>query len=245
MVQVRDTEPKAKAHLTAEDAGLLADVGEMTAVIAVEAVATLVIAHVARVAQSEAARRSRRVVDDDQVQIAVAIVVEERSLCGVAVVIDAKVFRMLAEVRSTVGTGTVVDPQLVATAGIITIAGVTDVHVESAVAIHIGECQAGGPRSRRLNAGRRRHIAEAKGAFVEKQLGAILVAAEDHFRQTVAVQVTDRDTATVIEVAIVEHIHRIRLGDVILEAHTGVRGRHLREQRVANRWRRSGACCDG
>ena len=245
MVQVRDTKPETKSYLAAENAGLRADIGEMAAVIAVQAVATLVIARAARVAQAKAARWSRRVVDHDQIKIAIAIVVKERGLRSVAVVIDAKVFRMLAEVRSTVGAGTVVDPELVATAGVVAIAGVAHIQVQSAVAIHIGERQSGGPRSLCVNACRRRHIAEPKGAFVQKQLRAVLVAAQNHFGQTVTIQVTDRDAAAVIEVAIVEHVHRIRLGDVILEAHTGVRRRHLREQRAANRWSRSGACCDG
>ena len=66
-----------------------ADVGEAAAVVAIQLVPAVLVADVASVAQAEAAHRARRVVDHEEIEIAVAIVVEKGRLRRVALVRDA------------------------------------------------------------------------------------------------------------------------------------------------------------
>ena len=230
VIQIRHPEPKTEADFAAEDPRLHADVREVPLVVAIQAIAALVIALVARVAQPEAARGTRRVVDQDQVEVTIAVEVEEGRLRGVAVVVDAVLARVLAEVRQTIRADTVVDPEFIATIAVVADPGVADVKIEPAVAIHVGEREAGRPWLVLSKAGRRRDVAEAKFPFIEVQRRAVLIASEDDFWQPIARQVTDRDAAAVIEIAIYEHVHRVRLGDVIFEPDAGVRRRHLREE---------------
>ena len=149
VIDVRDAEAKPERDFRPEDAGLLADIGEPPAIIAVQPVPAVVVTFHARVAHAEAAGGTRRVVDDDQVKVTIAIIVQERGMCREAVVVDAVLRRLLAESRDAVGTITLVDPELVPSAVRVTNAGMAHVQVQATVAIDVRQSQAGGPRLRR------------------------------------------------------------------------------------------------
>src|SRR5258706_11802081 len=68
----------------AVDAGLAADIGEVAAVVAEQAVAGLRVANGAAAPRAAGALRVGRVVQEVHVQVAVSVVVEERGLGGIA-----------------------------------------------------------------------------------------------------------------------------------------------------------------
>ena len=88
-VYIAHADTESEADLTAEDARLFADVDEALAVVAVELVTAVGVSFLARIARTEAANRPRRVVDDEEIEIAVAIVVEEGGVRRVSSVGDA------------------------------------------------------------------------------------------------------------------------------------------------------------
>ena len=206
----------------------------MPAVVAVQPGASERIALVPRVALPEARDRPRRVIDDEQVEVAVAVVVEERGLGGVAGVRDAVGRRLLDEGRDAVGVQSLVDVQLVGPELPLHEAGVTDVEIEPAIAVHIGEGDAGRP-ARAVQAGLRGDVAEVELPLVQVQPGAAEVRREDNLREPVAGQVPDRDAAAVVVVPVSEDVEVAGFGEAILEADAGITRGEPGEQRPGRR----------
>jgi hypothetical protein len=75
-------------------------------------------------------------------------------------------------------------------------------------------------------------------AAVQVDTRAVLVRDENHLGQSVSIQVADRDTTTVVEIAVGEDVQFLGLGEPVFERHPRDRRRELREERVGGRrWR--------
>ena len=229
-VHICDADTESEADLAAEDARRVADVDEALAVVAVELVTAVGVAFFARIARTEAANRPRRVVDNEEIEIAVAIVVEEGGVRRVSPVGDAESFAHLFKMRNAVFADALVDPERICTALRLGLSGMRDVDVESTIAVHVGDRHPRGPHGVLSEPGQRRDVAKAELPFVEIQPSPALVRRQDEFGEAIAGEVTDCDTAAVVEIAVGEDIRVDRLAQTILEAHAGVRCRHAREQ---------------
>ena len=190
---------------------------------------------VPHVAVAEAAHRPRRVVDDEEIEVAVAVVVEERGLGRVALVRDAVLAGHLLEPRRAVARVALVDPQLVGPTLRIAGACATQVDVESPVAVHVGEHHARRPRTLLgFEPCRLRDVAEAEAPEVEVDARTVLVGREHDLGERVAGEVADRDAAAVVEVPIREDVVLAALHQPVLERDAGVRRRQSGEQRRAH-----------
>src|SRR6266511_4243791 len=105
-----------------------------------------------------------------------------------------------------------------------------DVDVEASVAIHVGERDAGGPAIALDDSSGLRDVAKPKSAQVPVEARTALIGGEDQVRQSITGDVAQRDTATVIEVAIGEDVEVARVGEVILEMDAGVARGEKREE---------------
>src|SRR6266498_3378559 len=105
-----------------------------------------------------------------------------------------------------------------------------DVDVEASVAIHVGERDAGGPAIALDDSSGLRDVAKPKSAQVQVEARTALIGGEDQVRQSITGEVAQRDTATVIEVAIGEDVEVARVGEVILEMDAGVARGEKREE---------------
>ena len=235
-VHVAHSDPQAEADLAPVDARGRAHVGEVPAVVAIQFRAAEGVPLVARVLLPEARDRPGRIVDDEQVQVPVAVVVEEDGLGRIARVRDAVRRRLLDEGRDAVGVQPLVDVQLVGPEFALDFAGVADVEVEPAVAVHVGESDAGGP-ALAVQAGFRGDVAEAELPLVQVQPGAAEIRGEHDFGEPVAAHVPQRHPAAVVEVAVGEDVQLGGGGEAILEVDAGVAGGQQREQSASGRGR--------
>jgi hypothetical protein len=170
-IHVGHADTEAEGDLRTPDAGLARDIGEVVAVVAIEVVAAVRVPLIARVAHAEAVHRARRVVDHEQIEITVAIEVEERRVRGPAFVGHAILARHFLEGGHRIGVEPLIDPQGVGTGGRLAVAGMTDVNVElpspftSAIVTPVVHGFAFfEPR-------RRRDVAEAEAPLVQVQRG--------------------------------------------------------------------------
>ena len=238
-VQVADADAETQTDLAPVDAGRGAHVHEMPAVVAIQPIAAERVADGARVFQIEARDRPRRVVDHEQVEIAVAVVVEEHGLRGVAGIGHAVRRGLFYEGGNAVGVEPLIDVQLVGPELWVE-AGVADVDVEQPVAVHVGEGDAGGPAPA-VQPGLGGDVAEAKLAFVQVQPGAALIRGEHDLGQAVAGQVAEGDAAAVVVVAVGEDVQVVRVSETILEADAAVaRGEQGEQMAVGGRRGRRG-----
>ena len=145
-IDIRDRNAKAEADFRAVDPGLRAHVDEVPVIIAVQFVAAKRVAHGARVAHAEAADGSRRVVDQEQVQVAVMVEVEKHRLRRVATISQAVLGGHVLELGYAVRVVALIDEQLIGATFARLFAGVTDIDVQLAVAVHISQRDTGRPR---------------------------------------------------------------------------------------------------
>ncbi len=230
-IDVAHDHAEAEPDLAPKDAGVCAHVHEVPAIVAVQLGSAERIALVALVAEAEARDGLGRVADQEQVQIAVAIVVEERGLDRVAGVGDAVGGGPLDERGDPVRVQPLVDVELVGAALPGDFPGVADVDVQPAVAVDVGDGDAGRPGPGVRDAGCGRDVPEVEAAEVQVESGAALVGREHHLRQAVARQVTERDAAAVVVVAVGEDVELAALGEAVLEHDAGLAGGEAGEQR--------------
>ena len=213
----------------------------MPAVVAVQPVAAERVAHGAGVLERHARDGAGRIVHDEQVQVAVAVVVEEHRLGRVSRVRDAVGGRHLDEGRHPVRIQALIDPELVGAERSRHFAGLAHVDVESPVAVHVGQRDACGPRpvlvpQARLSS----DVPKVELPLVQVQPRAALIGGEHDLRQPIARQVADRDAAAVVEITVGEDVQVVGLGETILESHAGVAGGEQGEQPAV-----SGGRCGG
>ena len=227
-VQVAHADPETQTDLAPVDAGGGAHVHEMPAVVAIQPIAAERVADGARVFQIEARNRAGRVVDHEQVEITVAVVVEEHGLRGVAGIGHAVRRGLFYEGGNAVGVEPLIDVQLVGPELRVE-AGVADVDVEQSVAIHVGQRDAGGPAPA-VQPGLGRDVPEPEFPFVQIQSGATEIRCEHDLGQPVPGEVAQGDAAAVVVIAIGEDVQVVRVRETILEAHAGVARWQEREQ---------------
>ena len=232
VVHVGDDDPESERHLRPVNSRRDADVGEVRAVVPVEAVAVAA-RLVARVAQSEGVRRAQRVVHDEEVEISVAVVVEERGLGGHPLIGDAVLLRLVLEHRHAV-LDAAIDPELVRARRGLSLPGLADVDVEPAVAVHVGERDTSGPRPLGMRHARTPgDVAEREVPFVQIHARPVEIRREDDLGQTVAGEITDRHAAAVVEVAVGEDVEIGRRLEPVLEADARRAGGEAREELAA------------
>ena len=236
-IHVADTDPQPERDFGAPDTGALGDVGEGVAVIAIEVVTAVRVPLVARVAHPEAVDRARRVVDHEQVEIAVAIEVDKGGVRGPALVGYPVPARQLHEGGHGVGAETLIDPEGIGARGRLAVAGMAEIDVEPSVAVDVGQGDAGGPWPIGLHAGCRGDVAKAERPFIQEEAGPVLVGREDDLGPTITGQVANGDPATVVEVAVREDVALLRVHHPIGERHARVGRGHEREERAVDRRR--------
>ena len=221
---------KTERDLAAEDAGLLAHVREMAVAIVVEQlVAAELVANIADVPEPEAADRAEGVVDEEHVQIPVAVVVEEGRLGRVPFVREPVLARHLLEGRNAILVQPLVDVQLVRAALARDVAGVADVDVEQPVAVHVGEGDSGGPESLAADPRFIGHVLELEVALVQVELVPVLVGGEHDLGKSISIEVADRHATAVVEIAVGEDVQLRRGFDAVFEVHPGIAGGKQRE----------------
>ena len=241
-VHVAHDDAQTQADLAPEDAGLPAHVHEVPAVVAIQPGAAERVAHVACVLQRESEHRPGRVIDHEEVEIPVAVIVEERGLGRVAGIRDAVGGRLLDERRDTVGVEPLVQVELVRPELSVRLgdaSGVTDVDVEPAVAVHVGEGDAGRPPLA-VQPGLGGDVAEVELPLVQVQPRAALIRREHDLREAVAGEVAERDAAAVVVVAIGEDVQVAGVGEAVLEADAGVARGQQGEETAVGRGRGAG-----
>ena len=241
-VHIAHHDPQAQTDFAAVDAGRGAHIDEMAAVVAIQVRATQRVTLVPGVGERHARDRPRRIVDHEEIQVAVAIVVEEHRLGGVARVRDAVGGRLLHERRHPVRVHALVDVQLVGPEPAVAETGVADVNVEPPVAVHVGEGDAGGP-SLVPQAGLLGDIAEAELALVEIQPRPAQIRGQHDLGEPVARQVAERRPAAIVVVAVGEDVQLAGVGEAILEADAGVTGGEPGEQPAVGRRERGIRAC--
>ncbi len=234
-VHVSHRHPQPERDLAPVDPRFVAHVHEPVAEIAIELVAAPLVPLVTDVPQAEAGHRPGRVVDQIEVQVPVAIVVEERRVGRVSLVREAVGLRPLLEHGDPVGIESLVQVQLVGPPRPGCAAGVADVEVQEAVAVHVREGGAGRPRPLAADAGLVRHVAEPERPLVEVEAVRLEVGGEEQLRQPVPGQVRQGDPPAVVVVAVEKDVLVAGLPEPVLEPDTGVGRRQLGEELVADR----------
>jgi hypothetical protein len=162
------------------------------------------------------------------------VVIEERRLRGVAFVRETVLCGHLFEGRHTVLVESLVDVQLVRATLARDIAGVADVDVEQAIAVHVGHGHSRGPVSFAAHPGFIGDVLELEMAFVEVEFISVQVRREHHLRETVTIEVADRHATAVVEIAVGEDVHLRCVLDAIDEAHPRITRGHHREKMVVD-----------
>src|SRR5262249_11017236 len=146
-----------------------------------------------------------RVVEQEEIDAAVLVVIQEDGVCGEAGVSDT-VFR--GGFRE--GSIAVVDEQLVRALfrlGALA-AGHGDVDVEVPVAVYVGHRSSGRPRAR-LDAGSLGDVVEPHVPFVQVQAARDHVAGEKDVRQAVVIDVPHGDAGAIVDVDVVLDVYRV------------------------------------
>ena len=188
-----------------------------------ELVATQRIADVADVAQAEAGDGAERVVDQEHVEVPVVVVVEERRLGGVAFVGEAVLLCHLLERGNAVLVEALIDVQLVRASLAGDVPRIADVDVEQPIPVHIGEGD-----TRRPAVFLSAHsclvgdVLELEAALVQVEMIPVLIRSQHHLRQSISVEIADRDATAVVEIAVGKDVHLWRILDAILEMQPGV-----------------------
>jgi hypothetical protein len=162
--------------------------------------------------------RDGTVVDDEAVQVAIAIVIKERSLRGIAIVIQPVFFCSFCKSKVVVIDEKLVPPQF----RVKHIAGITDINIQPAVVVDINQYNTGTPLFFCRKTGSFRNIFKLKIPFVEVELVASLVGSKKNIRQPVIVEVADGNTAAIIKIPVIEHIETAVLREFVLEMNGAV-----------------------
>ena len=157
------------------------------------------------------------VADQEQVEIAVTVVVEEGSLRGVPCVGDAVDRRHLAKHRHAV-LQALIDVERVRARRTWFLAGVTDVDIEFSIAVDVCQGYARSPTTTFGDPGVLRDVPEPEAAQVQIQSWAALVRGEDDLRQSVPREIAQSHAAAVVEVAIGKDVQVAGRGEAILES---------------------------
>ena len=171
------------------------------------------------------------VVHEVHVEVAVAIAVEECRLRRIRRVVQAVGGGLLGEDGNTVPRFLVdvqhVAPQVVLPEG----SRLTDVDVESAVGVDVGQGHSGGPSVGRARDPRAlRHILETQPAPVEIQPVGTDVGREIEVGEIVPVQVSDTHPRAVVVVLVGQPVPRGRLRQAVGEGDARLRGGHECEE---------------
>ena len=151
-------------------------------------------------------------VEQEHVQIAVAVIVEEQRLGRIALEVEAVLLRLVAE-RPVV----VVDVEHVPAVDAEVI-DATHVEIHVAVAVDVGRGDAGLPADRIGDAGALGHVLEAVVALVQIEAIRAAVGREVEVGEPVVVDVSDRDAAAVVVVEVVQDVERGVFGERVGEA---------------------------
>jgi hypothetical protein len=236
-VQVADRNAQPEADLAPEDPRRFAHVHEAPVIISVEPVAARRIANLAGVLDPHAVRWTEGVVDHIQIQIAVAIVVEERRMRRIALIRYAEGGGRLLEFRDAPRIQALVDVELVRPPLSFHIPGIRDIDVEPAIRVEIHKGDARGPGSPPFDPCLSGHVSESEAAVVQKESVLPQVRGQQQLGKTVAGEVPQRHAASVVEVAVREDVEVGAVDDPILESNASITGGEQGEEPVSGRGR--------
>src|SRR6185437_6707188 len=158
-----------------------------------------------------------RVVDEEEVEVAVFVVVEEGGLGGEAFVVEAVFVGFFGE-----GVVSIIDVKEVCSLGGVGVGRAADIDVEVAVAVDIDHGGAGAPALCSRDAAFFRDVFEGAVAFVEEQAIVDHVAGQEDIGQAVVVDIADGYSAAVVEIDIIEDVEGFAVEEGILEVDAGV-----------------------
>ncbi|MEY3367557.1 MAG: hypothetical protein RI973_712 [Bacteroidota bacterium] len=152
------------------------------------------------------------------VQVAVAVIVEKRSLGAVAGIGQAHFGRFVGE-----GAVAVVDVKCVGALGLFVGAGEAEIDVQPAIAVDVHHGDAGGPFALGVDAGLPGGVFELKVAAVEVEPGLGHIGGKEDIGEAVVVHVADADAGAVVEVFEGEDVERLVFPQLVGEGNAGFR----------------------
>ena len=208
-------------------AGLVGDVREVPAIIAVQAVRRGFAPHHG-VQHTEVAFTTdpvRRMHEQVHVQVPIVVHVQEGGLGGMAGVGQPELLRRLAELPIAL----VQVEQVACSPRVLGRTAPAHMDVEQAVAVHVGHGHAGGPAWWGCVQRGSGHILEPHAAQVPVQPVRHLIAAQVDVGEPVTVQVAECHTTAVVGIDVGEVVHFRALRDGVREVDAGMGCGHLRE----------------
>jgi len=228
-IDIANHHTESEADEAAMDAGFFGHFGKMAvAVVAEEVVAAAFervgdrpgrCLQVAFIGIIQGVDGNRAVVDEEAVQVAVAVIIEEGGLGGITRIGQSVLCGGIDE-----GIVVAVDEELVFSEGaVVHMSRVADIDVEPAVAVDIGHYDTGAPL---LFTSREsclfRYILELKIAFIEIELVGAHIGSEEDVGQAVVIDVSDGYAAAIVEIPVGENIEIGFILDVVGEPDAGV-----------------------
>ena len=218
-VQVARDDAQAIPFDAAVDAGLVAHVHEVAAVVPVEAVARPGVARPAQRVRAGRALHVGRVVQQVHVQVAVSVIIEEEGLRGIAGKLETVLLRAVGE-RAVA----VVDEEHVVPVHP-EIVDARDVDIDVAVPVDVGHRGAGLPARGIRDAGAVGDVLEPVIPLVQVEPVGAHVRREVEVREAVVVDVAHRHAPAVVVVHVAEDVERGVVRQPVDERDAGLLGR--------------------
>src|SRR5438477_11894577 len=152
--------------------------------------------------------RMQRVAHHVEVQVPVPVAIEKHGLCGKPDQVEAICCGTFFEPGNALPVAALVDEELIMSRERRVAAHVRYIDIEQSVAVDVDEHNSGRPELRLRSEGAIRNILESEIPLVDVQPVLTLVRREVEVRQTVAVEISGRNTATVVVVEVIEDVQR-------------------------------------
>ena len=152
--------------------------------------------------------RMQRVVHHVEVEVPVPVAIEKHGLCGKPDQVEAICGGAFFEPGNALPVAALVDEELIVSRERRVAAHVRYIDIQQAIAVDVDEHNSGRPELRLRSERAIRNILEFEISPVDVQSVLTLVRREVEVRQTVAVEISGRNTATVVVVEVIEDVQR-------------------------------------
>ena len=153
----------------------------------------------------------QRVVHHVEVEVPVLVAIEKNGLCGESDQVEAICCGAFFEPGNALPVAALVDEELIVSRERRVAAHVRYIDIQQAIAVDVDEHNSGRPELRLRSERAIRNILEFEISPVDVQPVLTLVRREVEVRQTVAVEISGRNTATVVVVEVIEDV-QLRCG---------------------------------
>src|SRR5213083_2490366 len=150
--------------------------------------------------------RMQRVVHHVEVEVPVLVAIKENGLCGKSDQVEAICGGAFFEPGNALPVAALVDEELIVSRERRVAAHVRYIDIQQAIAVDVDEHDSGRPEIRLRSERAVRNILESEIPPVDVQPVPALVRREVEVRQTVTVEISGRNTATVVVVEVVEDV---------------------------------------